>query len=35
MNKGMQKQKQKIMLYVIIGIVIFSFLATIVVPLWM
>lgn len=35
MNKGMQRRNQRIVLYVIVGLVIMSFLLTIILPLWM
>lgn len=35
MNKGMQRRNQRIVLYIIVGLVIMSFLLTIILPLWM
>jgi len=35
MNKGMQRRNQRIVLYVIVFLVIISFLLTIILPLWM
>jgi len=34
MNRGMQRRNQRILLYVIVALVIISFLLTIVLPLW-
>lgn len=35
MNKGMQRRNQRIAVYVIVFLVIISFLLTIILPLWM
>gem|GEM_PF-2817744 len=35
MKKGMQRRNQRIVLYIIVFLVIISFLLTIVLPLWM
>ncbi len=35
LKKGMQKRNQRIVLYIVVFLVIISFLLTIVLPLWM